>query len=181
MIHEDQKSFRSQVSYVNLVVVLIISAIIIVVWSSKSVAAVFGVLGIVATGLILRSGINVTGEGFTVRGIFSTTHLAWAELDTFEVFGYGSSGRALVRAPVEYISPSQGAPQVVGLPFEAIEEQSVLARVPMFSVVTAVTTDGRRLRVHGTASTPLDPDFPAHAAAELNRRLRQQNPAATAS
>jgi hypothetical protein len=165
---------------VNLVVVLIISAMIIVVWSSKSVAAVVGVLGILGTGLILRSGINVTAEGLTVHGLFHTTHLAWAEMDGFEVVGYGGTGRAVLRSPVEYISPNQAAPQVVGLPLEAIEEQAVLARVPMFSVVTAVTTDGRRFRVHGTASTPLDPDFPAHAAAELNRRLRQHHPTTTA-
>lgn len=181
MIQEGQKSFRSQVSYVNLVAVLIVSAMLIVVWSSKSGALVFGLLGTVWTGLILRSGINVTGDGFTVRGMFNTTHLAWADTDAFVVLGYGGSGRAALRTPVDYMASNPAAgPQVVGLTLEAIDEETRVAGAPMFSVVAAVTSDGRRLRVHGTASTPLDPDFATQAAAELNRQLRQRKPGATA-
>ena len=179
MINEGQRSFRSQVSYVNLVLVLIIAAMIIVVWSSKSGAVVFGVLGIVWTGLILRSGINVTSEGFTVRGIFRTTQLSWADTDAFVVLGYGGTARPVLRTPADYMAPSSAGPQVVGLALEAIEHEAIAERTPMFSVVAAVTGDGRRFRVHGTASTPLDPDFPTHAAAELNRRLKQHKPTAS--
>jgi hypothetical protein len=57
----------------------------------------------------------------------------------------------------------------------------VAARTPIFSVVALVTSHGERFRVHGTAATPLDPAFPAEAAAELNRRLKQHNPSATAA
>jgi hypothetical protein len=182
VIHQGQKSFRSQVAYVNLVAVLIISALIIVVLNSKGGAAVFAVLGIIWTAVTLRSGIDVTDEGLTVRGLLRTTKLSWADTDGFVVLGLAGAGRPVLRTSVDYLAPSQGgaAQAVGGLSLEAISDEALAAPMPLFSVVAAVTRDGQRLRVHGTASTPLDPEFPAHAAAELNRRLNQHSPAATA-
>lgn len=181
MIHEGQKSFRSQVAYVNLVAVLIVSALIIVVWNAPVVAAVVGGLGVVWTALTLRSGIEVTDDGFRVRGMLRTTDLSWADTDAFIVVGFSGANRGLLRHGVDYLTPNSEGPQVVGLSMDAIAREAVATRVPLFSVVAAVTSHGERLRVHGTASTPLDPGFPAHAAAELNRALKQHNPAATAS
>jgi hypothetical protein len=181
VIHEGQKSFRSQVAYVNLVAVLIISALIIVVLNSKGGAAGFAVLGIIWTAVTLRSGIDVADDGLTVRGILRTTKLSWADTDAFIVIGFAGAGRPVLRTSVDYLAPSQGGAPAIGLSIDAINEEAIASRMPLFSVVAAVTRDGQRLRVHGTASTPLDPDFPAEAAAELNRRLRQHNPAATAS
>lgn len=180
MIHEGQTSFRSQVAYVNLVAVLIVSALIIVVWNSPIVAVIFGALGVLCTALTLRSGIDITDEGFRVRGMLRTTHLSWADTDAFTVVGFSGADRNLLRHRVDYLTPSSDGPQVVGLSMDAIAREAVATRVPLFSVVAAVTSRGERLRVHGTASTPLDPDFPAEAAAELNRALKQRNQAATA-
>jgi hypothetical protein len=181
VIQEGQKSFRSQVAYVNLVAVLIISALIIVVLNSKSGAALFAVLGILWTAVTLRSGIDLGDEGLTVRGLMRTTKLSWADTDGFVVLGFAGAGRPVLRTSVDYLAPSQGGAQAVGLSIDAISEEAIAAPLPLFSVVAAVTRDGQRLRVHGTASTPLDPEFPAQAAAELNRRLKQHNSAAPAA
>ena len=180
MIHEGQRSFRSQVAYVNLVAVLIVTALIIVVGSAPTVAVVFGALGVIWTGLTLRSGIEITDDGFRVRGMLRTTKLSWSDTDAFIVVGFSGADRSLLRHGVDYLTPHAEGPQVVGVSMEAITSEAVATRVPMFSVVVAVTSHGERLRVHGTTSTPLDPDFPADAAAELNRTLKQHNPAATA-
>ena len=180
VIDQGQRSFRSQVAYVNLVAVLIVSALIIVVWNAPTVAVVFGALGVVWTALTLRSGIEITDDGFRVRGMLRTTNLSWSDTDAFIVIGFSGADRPLLRHGVDYLTPHPEGPQVVGLAIEAITSEAVATRVPMFSVVAAVTTHGQRLRVHGTTSTPLDPDFPAEAAAELNRTLKQHNPAATA-
>lgn len=181
MIHEDQKSFRSQVAYVNLVAVLFVCAMIIVVWNSQVGALVFAALGVIWTALTLRSGIDVGDDGFTVRGMFQTRRLSWSDVEAFIVLGYAGSGRRVLRTSVDYVAPNPGGPQVVGLSIDAIDDAALTERVPMFSVVAAVTRQGERVRVHGTASTPLDPDFPAQAAAELNRRLKQHSPGAAAS
>jgi hypothetical protein len=180
VIHEGQKSFRSQVAYVNLVAVLIITALIVVVWNSPAAAIVFAAVGVVWTGLALRSGINVTADGFTVRGMFRTEKLSWADTEAFIVIRFTGSGRPVLRRGIDYIAPNAAGPQVVGLSLDAINEEAVAARVPVFSVVAAVTSNGERIRVHGTASTPLDPDFPKEAAAALNHTLKQHNPGATA-
>lgn len=154
MIQEGQSSFRSQVSYVNLVAVLVMTALIIVVSNSKVGALVFAAIGVVWTGITLRSSIDVGDEGFTVRGLLRTRRLSWEDTDAFVV---------------------------VGLAGEAISTAAEATRVPMLSVVAALTSGGELVRVPGTASTPIDPDFPAHAAAELNRRLRLRSPVATAA
>jgi hypothetical protein len=181
VIHEGQRSFRSQVSYVNLVAVLIVSALMIVVWNSRLGAVVFAVLGIVWVALTLRSVIEVTDDGFTVRGMLRTRHLSWSETAAFVVVGFSGSNRPLLRSRAEYVASTPDGAGIIGVSAESIETQAVATRVPMFSVVAAVTSHGERFRVHGTASTPIDPSFPAQAAAELNRRLRQHNPSATAS
>lgn len=180
MIHEGQNSFRSQIAYVNLVMVLIVSALIIVVWDSQIGAAVFAALGVVWTGLTLRSGIDITDGGFKVRGVLSSRRLSWSDIDSFIVVGFFGSGRGALRTAVDYAAPTPGMPEVVGLSLSAIEAETIATRLPLFSVVAAVTSSGERLRIHGTASTPLDPAFPADAVAELNHRLKQQNPAAAA-
>ena len=180
MIYDGQKSFRSQVSYVGLVLVLIISALIIVVWNSPVVAVVFAALGALWVAITLRSGITVTDDGFTVRGLLRTRRLAWAETDAFIVQGYSGSNRRQLGGQDGYLSTGSTGPGVVGLSLDAISSDVMTARVRLLSVVAVVTSEGERLRVHGTASTPMDPEFPAHAAAELNRRLRQHNSSATA-
>jgi energy-converting hydrogenase Eha subunit E len=154
VIQEGQSSFRSQVSYVNLVAVLVITALIIVGWNSQLAALVFAAIGVAWTGITLRSSIDVSDEGFTVRGLLRTRRLSWGDIDAFVV---------------------------VGLASEPIATEDEATRVPMLSVVAALTSAGALLRVPGTASTPIDPDFPRHAAAELNRRLRLQSPVATAA
>jgi hypothetical protein len=180
VIHEGQTSFRSQVAYVNLVAVLIITALIVVVWNSQRTAIVFAALGVLWTALTLRSGINVTEDGFTVRGMIRTTKLSWSDTDAFIIIGFSGSGRQVLRTSVDYIAPNPAGPQVVGLSLDAIDHEAVAACVPMFSVVAAVTSSGQRIRVHGTASTPIDPAFPTEAAAALNRTLKQHNPGTTA-
>ncbi|MGH2871842.1 MAG: hypothetical protein ACRDL5_05210 [Solirubrobacteraceae bacterium] len=145
------------------------------------VAVIVGALGVAWTALTLRSGIEITDDGFRVRGMLRTTNLSWGDTDAFIVVGFSGSNRGLLRHGVDYLTPNSGGPQVVGLSIDAIAREAVATGVPLFSVVAAVTSHGERLRVHGTASTPLDPDFPADAAAELNRTLKQRNPAATAS
>lgn len=181
MIDEGQRSFRSQVAYVSLVAVLIVTALIIVVWGAPIVAMIFGALGVVWTALTLRSGIDVTDDGFRVRGMTRTRNLSWADTDAFIVVGFSGADRGLLRPGVDYLAPSSDGPPVVGIAIDAIAAEAVAARVPLFSVVAAVTGQGERLRVHGTASTPLDPDFPSHAAAALNRALAQHNAVAAAS
>jgi hypothetical protein len=180
VIQEGQKSFRSQVAYVNLVAVLIVSALIIVVWNSQAGAGVFAAVGVLWTALTLRSGIDITDDGFRVRGMLRTTNLSWADTDAFIVVGFSGANRGLLRDGVDYMTASTDGPQVVGLSMDAIAREAVATRVPLFSVVAAVTKHGERLRVHGTASTPLDPAFPAYAVTELNRTLKRHNPAATA-
>ncbi len=181
MIQEGQRSFRSQVAYVNLVAVLIVCAVIIVVWDSQVGAGVFASLGVIWTAVTLRSGIDLSDEGLKVRGILSTRKLSWADTDAFIVVHLAGSGRPVLRSTAEYMAPTPGGPQVVGLAIDAIESELLATRLPIFSVVAVVTNRGERLRVPGTASTPLDPAFPVHAAAELNRALKQHNPAATAA
>lgn len=181
MIEEDQRSFRSQVSYVNLVGVLIGSALMIVIWNSRVGAVVFGLLGVVWVALTLRSVIEVTDDGVTVRGLFRNRQLTWFEIDCFTVVGFSGTSRSLLRTKADYIAPATDGPAVIGLALEAIEAEAVTQRVPIFSVVALVTSRGERFRVHGTAATPLDPSFPAEAAAELNRRVKQHNPTATPS
>jgi hypothetical protein len=180
VIHEGQTSFRSQVAYVNLVAVLIITALIIVVGNSQPTAIVFAALGVLWTALTLRSGVNVTEDGFTLRGMIRTTKLSWADTDAFIVIGFSGSGRRALRSSIDYIAPNPAGPQVVGLSLDSIDQEAVATRVPLFSAVAAVTSSGERIRVHGTASTPIDPAFPAEAAAALNRTLKQRNPGATA-
>ena len=180
-IQEGQRSFRSQVSYVNLVGVLIGSALLIVIWNSRVGAAVFAVLGIVWVGLTLRSVIEVTDDGFTVRGLLRSRHLTWSETDAFIVVGFSGANRSLLRAEASYVAPVGDGPAVAGLTLDVVETDALVQRVPIFSVVAAVTSSGERYRVHGTAATPLDPSFPTEAAAELNCRLKQQNPGAIAS
>lgn len=180
MIHEGQTSFRSQVAYVNLVAVLIITALIIVVWNSQDAAIVFAALGVLWTALTLRSGINVTEDGFTVRGMLRTTRLSWTDTDAFVVVGFSGSGRRSLRTSIDYVATDPVGPQVVGLSLDAINQEAIATHAPMFSVVAAITSSGERIRVHGTASTPIDPAFPAEAAAALNHTLKQRNPGATA-
>lgn len=179
MIEEGQRSFRSQVSYVNLVAVLIGSALMIVVWNSRVGAVVLAVIGVVWVGLTLRSVIEVGDDGVTVRGLFRSRHLEWSETDAFIVVGFAGTNRPLLRTKTDYVAPATDGSGVVGFSLDAIETEAVAQRVPIFSVVAAVTKHGERFRVHGTAATPLDPSFPAEAAAELNRRLKQHNPVAT--
>lgn len=153
----------------------------IVVWNSRAGAVVFAVLGVVWVGLTLRSVIEVSDDGVTVRGLFRTRKLKWSEIDDFIVAGFSGSNRPLLRTNADYVAPATDGPAVIGLSLDAIEAEAVTQRVPIFSVVALVTSHGERFRVHGTASTPLDPSFPAEAVAELNRRLRQHNPSATAA
>lgn len=181
MIEEGQLSFRSQVSYVNLVGVLIGSALLIVIWNSRVGAAVFAVLGIAWVGVTLRSVIEVTNDGFTIRGLFRTRHLAWSETDEFIVVGFGATNRRLLRSGADYVGPAADGTGAIGFALEAVETEALTQPVPIFSVVAAVTRQGERFRVHGTAATPLDPTFPAEAAAELNRRLKQQHPGVATS
>lgn len=131
MIQQDQRSFRSQISYVDLVGVLTGSALMIVLFNSRAGAVVFAVLGVLWVGLVLRSVIEVGDDGVTVRGLFRTRELKWPEIGEFVA----------------------------------------AARVPGFSCVSVVTTNGEAFYVHGTVGTPLDPAFPVEAVAELNRAL----------
>jgi hypothetical protein len=181
VIQEGQRSFRSQVSYVNLVGVLIGSALLIVIWNSRVGAVVLAVLGIAWVALTLRSVIEVTDDGFIVRGLIRTRRLGWSEIDAFIVVGFSATNRPLLRSKAGYVASSNDGQGVIGLSMEAIETEALTDRVPIFSVVAAVTNHGERFRVHGTASTPIDPSFPTEAAAELNRMLKQHNPNATAN
>ena len=165
----------------DLVGVLIVSALIIVVWNSPTAAAVFGVLGVAWVAATLRSVIEVTDDGFKIRGLLRTTHLAWADADAFVVVGFSGSDRPVLRSGLDYVAPSAEGPSVVGLSMEAINAEALTKRAGLFSVVAVVDNHGERLRVHGTASTPIDPDYAAHAATELNRMLKHHNPAATAA
>lgn len=180
MIHEGQRSFRSQIAYVSLVMVLIVSALIIVLWNSETAALVFGVLGVIWTALTLRSGVEVTDTGFKVRGLLRTRSLTWEETDAFIVVGFNGTARPVLQPAVEYAAPVPAGSEVVGLSLSAIETDAIAMRVPLLSVVAAVTSHGERFRIHGTASTPLDPEFPTDAAAELNSTLKRNNPDATA-
>ncbi|HWE58455.1 MAG TPA: hypothetical protein VG228_02075 [Solirubrobacteraceae bacterium] len=180
MIHEGQNSFRSQVAYVNLVAVLIISAVIIVIWNSPGVAIVFGAVGVAWVALTLRSVIEVTDDGFTVRGLLRTRRLSWSDTDAFIVVGFAGPRRPVLRTSLDYVTHNPAGPEV-GLSMSAINQEAIAVRAPMFSVVAAVTSNGERIKVHGTASTPIDPRFPAEAAAELNRALEQHNPVAPAT
>ncbi|MDE3132319.1 MAG: hypothetical protein KGL16_14305 [Acidobacteriota bacterium] len=181
VIDEGQRSFRSQVAYVNLVAVLIVSALIIVIGNAPLAAAVFAALGVVWVVLTLRSVIEVTDDGFTVRGLLRTTRLAWSDTDAFIVLGFSGANRRVFRAMDDYVTSNAPGPAVVGVSLDAINREALSARVPIFSVVAVVTNNGERLRVHGTASTPLDPSFPTDAAAELNRTLKHHKPSATAA
>lgn len=181
MIHEGQRSFRSQVAYVNLVAVLIVSAVIIVIWNSPGVAIVFGAVGVAWVALTLRSVIEVTDDGFTVRGLLRTRRLSWSDMDAFIVVGFAGPGSPVLRASLDYVTPNPAGPEVVGLSMSVINQEAIAVRLPMFSMVAAVTSNGERIKVHGTASTPIDPTFPAEAAAELNRALEQHSPVATAA
>lgn len=180
MIQEGQRSFRSQVSYVNLVGVLIGSALMIVIWNSKVGAVVVAALGVVWVGLTLRSVIEVTDDGVTVRGLFRSRRLQWSELDAFTVVGFPDTNRPLLRTQADYVAPASHGSGVISFSLDAVESETLTQRAPIISVVAAVSSDGRRFRVHGTAATPLDPTFPIEAVAELNRRLTQHNPSAPA-
>jgi hypothetical protein len=166
---------------VNLVAVLIVSALIIVIWNSLAPALVFAALGMVWVGLTLRSAIEVSDDGFKVRGMLRSRYLRWSETDEFVVVGYYAPNRALLRSEIDYAAPTAEGPTVIGLSVDAVSAGALTARAPIFSVVAAVTSSGERVRVYGTASTPIDPAFPAQAAAELNRTLKRHNPSATAS
>lgn len=181
MILEGQKIFRSQVSYVSLVAVLIVSALIIVIGNSPPAAAAFAGVGAVWVAATLHSAVQVTEDGFRVRGLIRSRQLRWGETDAFIVVSYSGADRVVLRAPVEYATPTSGGPGVVGISMGAISNEALTARGQMFSVVAAVTSRGECLRVHGTAATPLDPSFSTDAAAELNRLLKQHGAAATAS
>ena len=180
-IDEGQRTFRSQAAYVSLVAVLIVSALIIVIWNSPSVAAMVGALGLVWVALTLRSAIRVTDDGFEVRGLLRTRHLTWADTDAFIVVGFSGPTRSLLSRGIEYDPSTPDGPRLDGVSMDMMTNAALAARVNIFSVVAAVTSHGERLRVHGTTSTPLDPTFPAYAAAELNNVLKQHNPSATAS
>jgi hypothetical protein len=175
VIEQGQRSFRSQVSYVNLVGVLIGSALMIVIFNSRLGAVVCAVVGVVWVGVTLRSVIEVTDDGFTVRGLFHTRHLKWSEADAFVVVGFGGTNRSLLRSGADYVAPAADVSGVVGLSLDAIDADAVAERAPILSAVAVVTTHGERFRVLGTAATPIDPSFPVEAAAELNRRLEQRN------
>lgn len=180
-MHEGQKSFHSKAAYVNLVAVLIITALIIVSWKSGVAAAVFAGLGLIWTALTLRSGIEVTDDGFTVRGMLRTRHLTWSDVDAFIVVGFDGTNRPVLRTALDYVAPATDTRHVVGVSMGAITTEAVTDRVGMFSVVGVVNQHGERFRVHGTASTPLNSAYPAHAAAELNRTLKRHSPTATGS
>jgi hypothetical protein len=175
VIDEGQKSFRSQAAYVSLVAVLIGCALIVVGWNSLPAAGVFGGLGVLWTALTLRSGIDITEDGIRVRGMLHTTKLSWSDTDSFAVVGLAGAERSLMRTSADYLSPNADGSPVLGLSIDAIASEVIAPRVPMFSVVAVVTGSGEMLRVPGTAATPLDPGFPAHAAAELNRVLQQRD------
>lgn len=181
MIHEGQRSFRSQIAYVSLVAVLIVCALIIVVWNSPPAAGVFGALGVVLTAVSLWSGIEIRDDGVRVRRMLRTTNLAWADVDSFIVVGVAGASGSLMRAGADYLAANGDGPQAVGLSMDAIASELVAPRAPMFSAVAVVTGRGERLRVHGTSSTPLDPEFADQAAAELNRVLQQRRSAALTS
>jgi len=173
VIQEGQRSFRSQVSYVNLVGVLIGSALLIVIFNSRVGAVVCAVVGVVWVGITLRSVIEVTDDGFTARGLFRTRRVKWSETDAFIVVGFGGTNRSLLRSGADYVAPAADGSGVVGLSLDAIETDELTDRAPIFSAVAVVTTHGERFRVLGTVATPIDPSFPVEAAAELNRRLEQ--------
>jgi hypothetical protein len=175
VIEQGQRSFRSQVSYVNLVGVLIGSALMIVIFNSRVGALVCAAVGVVWVGVMLRSGIEVTEDGFTVRGLLRTRHLKWSDTDAFVVVGIGGTNRSLLNPGADYAAPAADGSGVVGLSLDAIETDEVAERGPIFSSVAVVTAHGERFRVLGTVATPIDPSFPAEAAAELNRRLEQRN------
>lgn len=179
MIEEGQRSFRSQVSYINLVAVLIGSALLIVIFNSRVGAVVCAALGVVWVAVTLRSVIRVTDDGFTVRGLFRTRHLTWSETDAFIVVGFGGTNRSPLRAGADYVAPGADGAGVVGLSLEAIDTEALADRVPILGAVAVVTTHGERFRVLGTVATPIDPSFPAEAAAALNRRLERHNLSST--
>ncbi len=177
-------SFRSQVAYVSLVLVLIVTALIVAFWSATAVAAVVGGLGAIWTALALRSGIDVTEHGLRIRGLLSSRHLAWTEIDTCVVTGISGAPRVRLEVGLDYVA--SGTATVAsgtatgGGAGVAVSGEAVAAVPPLLSVVAVVPRSGRLLRVYGTASTPLDPEFPAQAAAELNRALERHTGAASA-
>lgn len=180
VIQAGQRSFRSQISYVDLVGVLIASALMIVVFNSRPGAVVLAVIGVVWVALVLRSTIEVTDEGFMVRGLLRARQLRWSETSEFVVVGPSGMRRPLLGVSADYVASGADGQGLIGLSIDAIGTTVVSEQPAMLSVVAAVTTDGQLFRVHGTLATPLDPSFPAQAAAELNRALREHRAAATA-
>ena len=152
----------------HLIAVVVVSALIALV--SAAAGAILLVLGLVWVLLTLRSGIEVTADGFTVRGLLRTRTLGWSQTDAFVVVSYAGTG-------VPDYAYGRGLDRFS----EAVSSQAVAYRAHMFSLVAVVTDHGARIKVPGTASSFLDTAFPAQAAMELNRILKRHNPAATAS
>ena len=165
---QERVAFRSRIAYVHLVVVLAVSAVIAVV-AGAAAGGIVAALGLFWVLLTRRSGIEVTDEGFKVRGLLWTQNLRWSQVDAFIVGSYAGTALPDYTYGVGPVSP------------EAISSNAVAIRVHMFSLVTVVTDRGRRIKVPGTASSFLDTAFPRDAAAELNRILKHHNPTATAS
>jgi hypothetical protein len=180
-MHE-RAAYHSKVAYVHLAAVVVVSALIVLVWGSAAGGAIVAAVGLAWVLLIRRSGIDVTDDGFKVRGLLRTKHLGWSEADAFIVVGFSGQTRSLLTTRADFVAVTRAdsAGGSVDGP-TAVTNEALTSRVHVLSLVAVVTSQGERIKVPGTASSPLDPTFPADAAAELNRALKRNNPAATAS
>jgi hypothetical protein len=157
--------FRSRIAYAHLALAVVVSVLVALV-GGPAAGGVLAALGLVWVLLTYRSRIEVTSDGFKVNSLFRTRHLGWSQTDAFIVISYAGTD-----LPEYYRSLTPGN----------LSDAEVGARFQRFSLVAVVIDRGERIKVRGTASSALDAVFPAQAAAELNRILKQHNPAATAS
>ena len=172
-------TYRSRIAYLHLVTAAVVTAAVAVI-ASLVAAAIVGAVGLVWGVLTLRSGIEVTVDGFVVRGRMRTHTLGWSETDAFIVVGY--SGETAYFGNVTGGTPYANQPVTKRLSSPAaVNDVTLTHREHMFSLVTVVTSHGTRIKVPGTASSFLQAGFPARAATELNQALKRHNPSATAS
>ena len=174
--------YRSKIAYAVLVAVVAICAFMTLVFGSAAVAGIAAAIGGLCVLLIRRSGIEVTDDGFKIRGLLRTRNLDWSQTDAFIVVGYSGEAGYFGTGTVNADAYSSGAVTSGTNPSpHAVTSFALANREHMFSLVAVVTDHGQRIKVTGTASSFLDSRSPAKAAAELNRTLKTHNPTATAS
>lgn len=174
--------YRSKIAIAILVAVVLVCGLIVLLAGSAAVVGIVASIGVLVVLLTGRSGIEVTDDGFKVRGLLRTRNLEWSQTDAFIVVGYsgevGYFGTGTVNADPYH---SGAVTSGTNMTPSAVTSFAVANREHMLSLVAVVTDHGQRIKVPGTASSFLDRRFPAQAAAELNRTLKTHNPTATAS